>query len=234
MKVLLLTPSRIVRDLFIAELIPRGITLSWCENVSDGFNKIKNEKTEFDVVVLESISKYDTINFLSMFRKLEKRPVIVLYAEIHSHDEVYEYLKLGVSGFLLKPLNSRSIFAVIVKAYESFKGAPPERQVVRVQLTEGEGTVEFFSEKGIRVVGNILDLSIGGLAFSYIPKYDNTFEEGEEAKKLKIILKDEETSLKGKIKSKEPNKRIGVIIFTELNLDSIQKISKFLFFKTST
>ncbi|MEN2997489.1 MAG: PilZ domain-containing protein [Brevinematia bacterium] len=233
MRVLLVSPSRIVRDCFISELIPRGIVLSWCENVSDALSEMREKKTTFDVMVLESVSKYDTINFLSMFGGLEVRPIIVLYTEIHSHEELYDYLKLGVGGFLQKPLNPKNIFPVITRAYENFKGAPPERKVVRVQLEEGEGIVEFTSKSGIRVIGNIIDLSVGGLAFSFAPKYANAFEEGEEIHYLKLILRSDETSLRGRVKAKDNERRVGVVIFTELNVDAVQKISRFIFFKTS-
>lgn len=233
MKVLLVTPSRMVRDMFISELIPRGVMVSWVENIPDAISKIKEKKIVYDVMVVETISKYDTISFLSMFKGISTKPVIVLYTEIYSQEDIYEYLKLGVGGFLQKPLNSKSIFPVITKAYEHFKGAPPERQVVRVNLTEGEGSVEFMSSSGIRIVGSIVDLSIGGLAFTYAPKYDNSFSEGEEIKNLKIILRNDETYLKGQIKIKDSDKRLGVVIFTELNIDAIQKISKFIFLKTS-
>ncbi|MCX8095999.1 MAG: response regulator [Spirochaetes bacterium] len=234
MRVLLITPSRIVRDTFISQLIPRGIVLSWCENISNVIKKIKESNQSFDVIVIEVVSKYDVTSFLSIFRELELKGAIVLYTEIHTPSEVYEYLKLGVSGFLQKPLVTNNIFTVISKAYEHFKGAPPERKVVRVELKEGEGTVEFVSTSGIRVIANIVDLSVGGLAFSYTSKFEDAFFEGDEISRLRIILKDEETYAKGRIKAKISDKRIGIIVFTQLNLDTIQKISKFIFLKIST
>ncbi len=233
MRVLLVSPSRMVRDIFISELIPRGITLSWCENINDALGKWKEKKVFADVVVLEVISKYDAVSFLSLIREISPRPVIVLYTEIHSQSEVYEYLKLGVGGFLQKPLVAKNIFTVVVKAYENFKGAPPERQVVRVQLSEGEGVVEFFNSQGVKIIGNILDLSVGGLAFSYTSKYENHFHQGDNLQKIRLILKEEETFLKGTVKLKDDSKRISVILFTELNPDAIQKISKFIFYQTS-
>lgn len=238
MRVLLITPSRIVRDTFISQLIPRGIFLSWYENTSDLIKKVRVGQGEgdqsFDVIVIEVVSKYDVISFLSILRELGLKGAIILYTEIHAPSEVYEYLKLGVSGFLQKPLVTNNIFTVISKAYEHFKGAPPERKVVRVELKEGEGIVEFVSPSGVRVIANIVDLSVGGLAFSYPSKFEDAFFEGTDISRLRIILRDEETYIKGKIKAKISDKRIGVIVFTELNPDAIQKISKFIFTKIST
>ncbi|MFN4244550.1 MAG: response regulator [Brevinematia bacterium] len=234
MKVLLVASSRIVRDMFISELIPRGINFLWCDNISEALSKMKEGKISCDVLVLESLSKYDTVSFVSMFRTLNPRPILVLYTELHSKDEVYEYLKLGVSGFLQKPLDPKNIFPVVFKAYEHSKGAPPERQVVRVQLEEGEGSVEFVSSSGVRVIGNILDISVGGFAFSYISKYDNAFSQGETVDKVRLILKEEEVFVKGLIKLKDESSRKAIIVFSEINLDAIRKISKFIFLKISS
>lgn len=233
MLVLLITPSRIVRDIFISELIPRGINLSWAENPEECITKIKDKKLQFDVIVAEIPSKYDFLNLSNAIKSLGIKPIIVLYTEIRSQDDIYYYLKLGVAGFIQKPLDRAKIFPVIVKAYENFKGAPPERQVVRVQLLEGEGSIDYTSKTLVKIVGTILDLSIGGLAFSYTQKYDEHIMEGEEIEQIKLILKEDETIVKGKIKTKLPEKRIAIILFTQLNIDAIQKISKFIFFKTS-
>ena len=234
MKVVLIVSSRIVRDAFIFELIPRGINVFWFDNVSEAISKLSNKKIFCDVVVFESLSKYDTITFVSMLKSLGYKPVLVLYSEIHSKSEVYEYLKLGIGGFLQKPLNPKNIFPIISKAYENFKGAPPERQVVRVQLREGEGSVEFVSSSNVRVIGNIVDLSVGGFAFSYLSKYDNAFSQGEQIKDIKVILAEEETFVKGTVKLKDETNRKAVIVFSELNQDAIQKISRFIFLKTSS
>ncbi|MGC8869777.1 MAG: hypothetical protein ACP5PT_01630 [Brevinematia bacterium] len=232
MVVLLVSPSRIVRDIFISELIPRGITLLWAENTEGCIAKIE-KKLQFDVIVVETSSKFEFLNLYNAIKSLGIKPIFVLYSEIKSQEEIYYYLKLGVAGFLQKPLDRTKIFQTLVKAYESFKGAPPERQVVRVQLLEGEGSIDYTSKSLVKIVGSIIDISIGGLAFSYAPKYEEHIVEMEEIDSIKVILRSEETFVKGKIKTKIPEKRIAVIVFTQLNIDAIQKISKFIFYKTS-
>ncbi len=194
---------------------------------------MRDKKIQFDVIVVEIPSKYDFLNLNNALKSLGLKPIVVLYTEIKSQEDIYYYLKLGVAGFIQKPLDRSKIFPILVKAYENFKGAPPERQVVRVQLLEGEGTIDYNSKDLVKVVGNILDISVGGLAFSYAQKYDDHIIEGEEIDQIKIILRESETIVKGKIKTKIPHKRIAVILFTELNIDAIQKISKFIFYKTS-
>ncbi|MCX8028421.1 MAG: hypothetical protein N2712_00295 [Brevinematales bacterium] len=233
MKVLLISPSRIVRDAFISELIPRGIEILWCENISEILKKLGDKITSVDVVVVEVISKYDVVSFLDAIKALNVRAAIVLYIDIHSQAEVYEYLKLGVMGFLQKPLKTGIIFNVLSKAYQNFKGAPPERKVVRVQLNEGEGTVDFTLSSGVRVIGSISDLSIGGLAFSYSLKYEDKLVPSDEVFEIRIVLRNEDTYVKGKLKAKIPEKHLAVLVFTELNVDAIHKISKFIFYKTS-
>jgi ActR/RegA family two-component response regulator len=233
MNVLLITPSRIVRDIFISELIPRGLTVSWEETIEEAISKVKEKKLSYDVIVVEVISKYDATSFISLIKTILPTSAIVLYAELKNPKEVYDYLKLGVSGFLVKPLDKSSIFKVIEKAYINTKGAPPERKVVRVQFNPGEGSIEFTSSKGIRVIGNIVDLSIGGCAFSYVDKFKEAFSEGEEIKSTRLIFRDSETEVTGVIKTKIPEKNLAVFLFSTLTPDNIQKISKEIFVKTS-
>jgi len=233
MNILLITPSRIVRDVFVSELIPRGITLTWEESIESAVSRIRDKKVLYDVMVIEVISKYDAINFVSTIKSILPNSVLVLYTEVKSTRELYEYLKVGVAGFIVKPLDRNSIFKVIEKAYTNFNGAPPERKVVRVQLQPGEGSIEFFSSKGIRVVGTILDLSVGGCAFSYVDKFKEAFSEGDEVGNAKLIFRDSETEVSGVIKTKVPDKSLAVFLFSNLSPDNIQKISKEIFMKTS-
>ncbi len=233
MNVLLITPSRIVRDIFISELIPRGLMVSWEETIEGAVSKVKEKKLSYDVVVVEVISKYDATSFISLIKTVLPTSAVVVYTEIRSPKEVYEYLKLGVSGFLVKPLDRASIFKVIEKAYINTKGAPPERKVVRVQFQPGEGSIEFVSSKGIRVIGSIVDISIGGCAFNYVDKFKDVFSEGEEIRNARLIFRDSDTEVSGVIKAKIPEKNLAVFLFSTLTPDNIQKISKEIFVKTS-
>ncbi len=239
MNVLVISPSRLLRDIFISELIPKGIHVTWSENLDEVREKLEAKKLpQLDIVVFEAITKFDVFTYMKSLRYLlqNQKIVFVLYSEIKSKEDIFEYLKLGIGAFLVKPLDRSLVFSVLTKAYERFKGAPPERKLVRVEIEDGSATVEFTSLKGIRVISDLIDISVGGCAFRYLSKDEDAFSVGEELEEILLIFHSPyniETTVRGKIHSKNPEKKIGVIIFTELTQDAIQKISKFIFHKVS-
>jgi len=151
---------------FMTILLPRGFEVYIVEKKTELFD-IARQRTP-DVIIFDSdVEEYQKLVGLQEIRKDPSlgRAHIILLSKESGLDFVKTTMKLGVVGYLYKPISSEQLEEQVLKLLETITINDNRREYVRVKPASFENSrAELFISGSEGISGDVLDISLGGVA----------------------------------------------------------------------
>ncbi len=237
MNVLIYTQSYYTRNTFVNALIPSGINLFHTVRPENINNKILQLNPE--IVILDAIQE----NFATVFelvRQIKKhsselvnKTTVILHIGSIDKNDIISAIQCGIIGFIKNDSSEDFIYKYIINTYQKVLGVPPERKFVRISIDDNIG-MKFRSPNNSKlIIGQIKDISIGGVAAKLIGIFPvDSLIVGLEVKNIQFILDGKNIFINGIVVSYQEN--FCAFRFMNMTPEIRETISQYVFKKIST
>lgn len=125
-KILLIEDNRLLRD-GIAAMIKKQPDMNIAATVGNGENiLVLMEKLRADIVLLDlGLRNRNSLQVVKLIRKNFQKTKIIVMDLVPLQNDVFEFVKAGVSGFILKDANITEFYKTIRTIYQGTQVLPP-------------------------------------------------------------------------------------------------------------
>ncbi len=222
-----------LRDHLINKLIPSGIEVYVAENNMKAITML--EKIPVNIVVIDIDSK--NIDYLEFMKNIKEKPNhdklrLIVITKIVEKDVLSKFVPYGLIGILSKNLEIEMYDKRIIYFIDSHLYENERRKNVRIAPKNGEKLLvrlPIIGKPNDRTEGKIIDLSIQGVAFSFInTDHKNYYMLNQEIKSAELDIKNRRYLTDVKLV------RVGdvsVAVYINPKETFINAVSKFIFEK---
>ena len=133
LKLLIAEDTKTMRKLYEVGISEEDFTVTFAEDGQQAIDEYK--KSRYDIVLLDiQLPLLSGFTVLKMIREIEpvvkkndenndeRRPLVIMATAAGKKDDIMDCMKLGINGYLVKPIDHKTISAKIMEIYQKVFG----------------------------------------------------------------------------------------------------------------